>query len=60
MTSLQIAEVTGKRHSDVLRAIREMEPAWVKVNGGNFSLVKYKDAKGEMRPCYQLNKTECL
>lgn len=60
MTSLQIAEVTGKPHNDVLKAIRAMEPAWVKVNGGNFSLVKYKDAKGEMRPCYQLNKTECL
>lgn len=60
MTSLQIAEVTGKPHNDVLKAIRAMEPAWVKVNEGNFSLVKYKDAKGEMRPCYQLNKTECL
>lgn len=60
MTSLQIAEVTGKPHNDVLKAIRAMEPAWVKVNGGNFSLVKYKDAKGEMRPCYQLTKTECL
>lgn len=60
MTSLQIAEVTGKPHNDVLKAIRAMEPAWVKVNGGNFSLVKYKDAKGEMRPCYSLTKTECL
>lgn len=60
MTSLQIAEVTGKMHKDVLRAIREMEPAWVKVNGRNFALVEYKDAKGEMRPCYSLTKTECL
>ena len=60
MTSLQIAEVTGKRHSDVLEAIRNMEPAWEKVNGRKFPLVEYKDAKGEMRPMYQLNKTECL
>lgn len=60
MTSLQIAEITGKPHNDVLKAIRAMEPAWAKVNGGNFSLVEYKDAKGEMRPMYQLNKTECL
>ena len=37
-----------------------MEPAWVKVNGRNFALVEYKDAKGELRPCYQLTKTECL
>ena len=37
-----------------------MEPAWVKVNGGNFSLVNYRDQKGELRPCYSLTKTECL
>lgn len=60
MTSLQIAEVTGKMHKDVLEAIRTMEPAWVKVNGRKFPLVEYKDAKGEMRPMYQLNKAECL
>ena len=60
MTSLQIAEITGKRHKDVLEAIRNMEPAWEKINGRKFPLVEYKDAKGEMRPMYQLNKTECL
>ncbi len=60
MTSLEIAEVTGKPHNDVMKAIRKMEPAWGKVNEGNFSRVKYKDAKGEMRPCYSLTKTECL
>lgn len=60
MTSLQIAEVAGKMHKHVLEAIRTMEPAWVKVNGTKFRLAEYKDAKGEMRPCYQLNKTECL
>ena len=37
MTSLEIAEITGKPHNDVLKAIRKMEQAWVKVNGGNFS-----------------------
>ena len=31
MTSLEIAEVTGKNHFDVLRAIRKMELAWQKV-----------------------------
>ena len=40
MTSLEIAELTGKPHNDVLKAIRKMEPAWMKVNGGNFSLVE--------------------
>lgn len=60
MTSLEIAEVTGRNHKDVMRSIREMEEAWVKVNGRKFALVEYKDAKGEMRPCYSLGKTECL
>jgi phage regulator Rha-like protein len=60
MSSLEIANLTGKLHKDVLEAIRKMESAWVKVNGRNFSLVEYKDAKGEMRPCYELTKTECL
>ena len=59
-TSLQIAEITGKPHADVMKAIRKMEPAWSKINEGNFSLVEYKDKKGEMRPCYSLNKEECL
>ena len=60
MTSLEIAELTGKPHNDILKAIRKMEPAWTKVNGGNFSLVEYCDKKGELRPCYSLTKTECL
>ena len=60
MSSLEIADLTGKPHSDLLKAIRTMEPAWEKVNGGKFSLVEYRDAKGEMRPCYELTKTECL
>ena len=60
MTSLEIAEVTGKPHNDLMKAIRKMEPAWVKIAQGNFSLGSYQDANGQMRPCYQLTKTECL
>ena len=60
MTSMEIAELTGKQHKDVLKAIRNMEPAWLKVNGRNFALVEYQDKKGELRPCYLLTKTECL
>jgi phage regulator Rha-like protein len=60
MSSLEIAKLTGKPHNDVMKAIRAMEPAWEKVNGGKFSRVEYKDAKGEMRPCFELTKTECL
>jgi phage regulator Rha-like protein len=57
MTSLEIAEVTGKPHNDVMKAIRKMEEAWARVNQGNFSLVGYTDKKGEHRPCYSLTKT---
>lgn len=60
MSSREIAELTGKRHSDILEAIRNMEGAWEKINGRKFPLVEYKDAKGEMRPEYRLNKAECL
>jgi len=38
MSSLEIAELSGKRHNDVMKAIRKMEIAWQKVQGGNFSL----------------------
>ena len=64
MTSLEIAELTGKQHKDVMKAIRNMEPAWVKVRGRNFALSSriYEIPNGGTRevPCYQLTKTECL
>lgn len=60
MTSLQIAEITARLHKNVMRAIRNMEPAWKKINGRKFELVDYKDEKGETRPCYSLTKEECL
>ena len=64
MTSLEIAELTGKQHKDVLKAIRNMEPAWVKVCGRIFALTSRTivQPNGGTRevPCYQLTKTECL
>jgi phage regulator Rha-like protein len=60
MSSVDIAAVAGKMHKDVLKAIRNMEPAWEKVHGRKFALVDYTDAKGERRPCFSLTKTECL
>ena len=60
MSSLEIAKLVGREHKDVMRSIRNMEPAWERINGRRFALVEYKDAKGESRPCYSLTKTECL
>ena len=44
MTSLEIAELTGKQHKNVMQAIRNMEPAWEKVNGLKFQLAFVPDA----------------
>ena len=60
MTSLDIATITGKQHKDVLKAIRNMEPAWAQEAGRKFALGSYKDLNGQVRPCYSLTKTECL
>ena len=64
MTSLEIAEVTGKLHKDVMKAIRNMEPAWKKICGRNFALTSREvvQPNGGTRevPCYSLTKTECL
>lgn len=64
MTSLQIAEITGKAHKDIMRAIRNMEPAWEKVQERKFALMQEKieisNGGHKMRPYYSLNKEECL
>ena len=60
MSSLEIAELTGKQHKHVMESIRIMEPAWMKINGSKFRLVEYRDAKGEMGPMYQLTRPEYL
>ena len=39
----------------------EISAQWIqRLNGLKFQLVEYRDQKGELRPCYQLTKTECL
>lgn len=60
MTSLQIAEITGKQHKNVVRDIRNMEDAWVKVNRLKFELIDYTDSRGRKQPMYSLTKLECL
>ena len=64
ITSMEIAEITGKQHYDVLKAIRKMEPAWEKVTAGKFACCKRVSelANGvkKTNPYYELTKTECL
>lgn len=60
MSSLDIAEVTGKEHKNVMRDIRNLVENLKDINGYKFELVEYRDKKGEMRPMYELGKKECL
>lgn len=54
-TSRKIAETFGKNHKDVLRDIKNLGCS-SEFNERNFAPVKYKDAKGEVRPEYQITK----
>jgi len=64
ITSMEIAEVTGRAHRNVLRAIRTMEFGWEKVTGLKFELCErtYKMGNGVLKkaPYYKLNKKETL
>lgn len=60
MTSLEIAEHTGRQHAHVMRDIRVMEAAWEKVNQSKFGLTYYTDQWNRQQPMYELSKTECL
>ena len=64
MTSLEIAELTGKQHKDVMKAIRNMESAWENVCGRKIALTSRTivQPNGGTRevPCYMLTKTETL
>ena len=54
-TSQQIAAHFGKRHADVIRAIRKLESP-EDFNERNFALVEFTDAKGEKRPAYRITR----
>ena len=58
MSSLQIAEITGKQHKNIVRDIRELLKQGV--SGLNFEPAKYTDKQGKPRQCYNLTKKGCL
>lgn len=64
MSSLDVCELTGMKHKEVLRAIRNMEPAWEKVQGRKFALssYSYETQNGARKnvPCYNLTRIEWL
>ena len=58
MSSLEIAELTGKRHDAILRDIRNLLGQGVAAH--NFVETSYKDKSNKNNPCYNLTKKGCL
>lgn len=62
ITSVEVAEMVEKQHSELLKDIRRYA---TQLNEGNIPLVDffsestYQDGKGESRPCYQVTKKGC-
>lgn len=54
-TSLRVAEIFKKRHTEVLRAIKNIDCS-KEFNERNFASVEYLDKKGEKRPMYEMTK----
>ena len=58
MSSLEIAELTGKRHDAILRDIRNLLRQGVSAH--NFVETSYKDKSNRQSPCFKLTKKGCL
>ncbi|UJM32691.1 Rha family transcriptional regulator [Bartonella henselae] len=58
MSSIEIAEVCGKQHKNVMRDIKQIFTE-LKFEPSDFSGL-YKDSTGRTLPCYNLPKRECL
>jgi Rha family phage regulatory protein len=58
MTSLEIAEVTGKRHDNVVRDIQNILKQGV--DALNFEETSYVDKSNRQQKCYSLTKKGCL
>lgn len=62
ISSIEVAEMVDKRHTDLMRDIRRYTE---QLNESNIALVEffhesaYKDGKGETRPCYNVTKKGC-
>ena len=58
MTSLEVAEVTGKQHAHVMRDIRNLLSQGA--SKSNFGLGSYTDANGQERPLFNLSPKDVL
>lgn len=57
-TSLKVAEVFEKRHSNILRDIATIKRVLTAIDNNplKFELVNYQDTKGENRPMYEMDR----
>jgi Rha family phage regulatory protein len=62
LSSRRIAKIRSKRHADVIRDIRSVQPAYIQVYGTerNFALNEYKDSIGRKLPEYHLTKSQTI
>ena len=58
MSSIEVSELTGREHKNVMRDIRDLLDQGV--SQLNFEPTSYKDKQGKERPCYNLTKKGCL
>ena len=56
ITSLEVAELTGKQHAHIMRDIRNLLDQGVAQS--NFGCRSYKDAQNRERPMFLLTKKE--
>lgn len=62
LTSLEVAQMISKNHADLMRDIRRYTKQLVQSKIAFvefFRENKYKDSKGEMRPCFEVTKKGC-
>ena len=60
INSLEVAELTGKRHDAILRDIRNILPQLDEISLHNFVESTYTSDRGKEYPMYRLTKEGCL
>ena len=62
ISSIEVAEMIGKRHTDLMRDVRRYIEQFNESNLASVDFFRednYKDRKGEIRPCYRITKKGC-
>ena len=60
ITSLEVAELTGQEHKNVLADISNILSQMDENNQPNFRLISYTDSRNREQTCYSLTKEGCL